>query len=148
GQATWNGPVTINGSGQFANRGPNGNGFNNFTIGGHITGGSATGSVTFRGSNSVPGFFRLTNTSDYLGGTYVWGTKVILAGGANTLPATTVVDLDTLGRSASTDAGVLDLNGNNQTLAGLTNHINATPARVVNRLASSTSTLTINSATN
>jgi autotransporter-associated beta strand protein len=148
GSGAWNGNINVVGNAQLANRSYNGSGTANFTVGGHITGGSAAGSVTFRGSNSVPGFFRLTNTSDYLGGTYVWGTKVILAGGADTLPGTTVVDLDTLGRAPSLDSGVLDLNGNAQTIAGLTNHINATPARVVNRLASSTSTLTINSATN
>jgi autotransporter-associated beta strand protein len=149
GAGTWTGQVTINGSGQFANRSFNGNGFQNFTIGGKITGGSSSGSVTFRGSNSTPGFFRLTGSgSDYLGGTYVWGTKVILAGGTNTLPATTVVDLDSLGRALSLDAGVLDLNGNNQTLAGLINHTSATPTRVVNRATGTTATLALNTTGN
>jgi autotransporter-associated beta strand protein len=146
GSGSWTGPITVVGGGQIANRSFNGSGTANFTIGGKISGGSSTGSVTFRGSNSSPGFFRLTGSgSDYLGGTYVWGTKVILAGGTNTLPPTTVVDLDTLSRAASLDSGVLDLNGNNQTLAGLTNHVASTPARVVNRAGGSTATLTINS---
>jgi autotransporter-associated beta strand protein len=145
GAGTWGGTITAAGDAQIANRSFNGDGNENLAISGRITGGSTSSTLTFRGSNSVPGFFRLTGAgSDYLGTTYVWGTKLILGGGDNTLPVTTVVDLDSLGRATNLDAGVLDLNGTNQTLAGLTNHAAATPARVVNRAAGTMRTLTIN----
>ena len=144
GAGTWNGGISTVGDAQIAVRSYNGDKLSNLTIGAAITGGSTTSTLTFRGSNSVPGFVRLGASSSYLGNTYVWGTKLILAGGDNTLPSTTVVDLDTLSRALSLDAGVLDLNGTNQTIAGLTNHAASTQARVVNRAAGTIRTLGIN----
>src|SRR5205807_6310177 len=58
------------------------------------------------------------------------------------------VDLDTNGLATSLDPGVLDLNGTNQTIAGLLNATRATMPRVMNSAAGSMSTFTINNSNN
>ena len=144
---TWNGPITLNGSAEIHNRAYNNpaSPTNVLVLAGNITGGSASSTLNFRSGNSNPGFFRLTGTGNsYLGNTAISGGKVILAGGDNTLPASTVVTLETYDFGGGVEAGVLDLNGTNQTLAGLTNVARTVLPRVKNDLSGATSTLTIN----
>ena len=147
GVATWSGNIVLSGSAEIHNRAYNDPlaPANEFVLAGNIGGGSIDGALNLRSGNSNPGFFRLTGAAnDYLGKTLVSGGKVILAGGDDTLPTTTVVELDTYGRDWSVEAGVLDLNGTDQTIAGLTNAARPTQPRVINRLAGTHSTLTIN----
>ncbi|MBC8107801.1 MAG: autotransporter-associated beta strand repeat-containing protein, partial [Anaerolineae bacterium] len=145
---TFGGDIAVIGNAKFANRSFN-NGNVIFTLGGKLRGGSPTSTLTFWGSNSNPGYFRLAGSgSDYTGTLSILSTKVILAGGDNTLSPATIVNLDTNGLSTSFDAGVLDLNGTNQTIAGLTNVTRATLPRIVNRANGSFKTLTINATNN
>ena len=146
---SWGGTIEISGSvAEIHNRAFNPATWTNvLTLSGKITGGSAGTLFRLRSGNSNPGFFLLSNPdNDYLGKTQIAGGKLLLGGGDDTLPVTTVVELDTFGRSTSTEAGILDLNGTNQTIAGLTNIAQPTPGRVVNRITGTTKTLTINTA--
>jgi autotransporter-associated beta strand protein len=144
---SWGGTIEISGSiVEIHNRAFNPATWTNvLTLAGKITGGSSGTTLRLRSGNSNPGFFLLTNPdNDYLGTTQIAGGKVLLGGGDDTLPVTTVVQLDTFGRPTSSEAGILDLNGTNQAIAGLTNIAQPTPGRIVNRASGTTKTLTIN----
>ncbi len=83
---------------------------NNFTLAG--SGKISSGATLTKGGSST---FTLSTTNDYSGGTTISGGTLRLSGGPNLLPtaAGTVTLADTAG-------AVLDLNGNNQAIAGLT----------------------------
>ena len=143
---TFGGQITVAGNARVHNRSFN-NGNALFNLTGKITGGGSGSTLQLWSSNSTPGHFRLFATgSDYVGTTTVLGGKVILAGGDNALSTNTVLNLDTSDRALSLDGGVLDLNGFNQQIAGLTNVSRSTVARVVNRGAGTMRTLTVSPA--
>jgi autotransporter-associated beta strand protein len=147
GPTAWNGDIVVSGDAEIHNRAYNNpaNPIGVWTLGGNISGGSPDTALNLRSGNSNPGFFRLTGANNtYLGRTLISGGKVILDGGDNTLPVTTTVVLDTYDRGMNVQAGVLDLNGTDQTIAGLTQVARATRPRVVNGQPATGSILTIN----
>ncbi len=124
-----------------------------------------TGDVAFRGGGSAAthnhNYILKGSASTYTGNTWLYtnsnqpasfdaGNVVLqLDGGA--LPSTTVLTMTQNNGTSSSNNSVLDLNGNNQTLAGLTTFTLGTGGRgwfVSNTHASVASTLTINNTSN
>ena len=134
---TFNGDITVVGnSAKIANRSFN-NGSINFTLGGRLRGGGADSELILWGSNSSPGFFRLTGSgSDYVGTMTILATKAALAGGTNThLAERDRQSRFTAACPSTLQAGFLDLNGTNQTIAGLSSVSRATMPQVINSVA-------------
>ena len=100
---------------------------------------SVTGAWTKQGS----GMLILGGTSTYSGATTLNNGTIQIT--ANSLPATTILNI---GQATSTNLGLFDLNGNNQTIAGLVSVAGNNISASKNTITSSTSaTLTINSST-
>jgi autotransporter-associated beta strand protein len=133
GDNTWEGNVTI---GSAATR--IGSLSGNLTVSGVIDSGAAVTGLTVRLTNSTTNL-TLTNANTYLGDTLLItaGGALILDGGDDRLPVATNLIL-----GASTVSGILDLNGRNQEVAGIS--VNSGTA---NEIRSATgATLTVNSA--
>jgi fibronectin-binding autotransporter adhesin len=132
GDNTWEGNVTI---GSAASR--IGSLSGNLTVSGVIDSGAAVTGLTVRLTNSTTNL-TLTNANTYLGDTLLItsGGALILDGGNDRLPVATNLIL-----GASTVSGILDLNGRNQEVAGISVNSGTT-----NEIRSATSaTLTVNS---
>jgi fibronectin-binding autotransporter adhesin len=105
-----------------------------------------TGPITGPGNLIVNGTGALQITSAFntyggaAGTTTVLNGALQLAGGADRLPTTTTLMVD----AGATTAGVIDLNGNNQTVAGLLKTGAGTGAGVGNSNATTSATLTVN----
>jgi autotransporter-associated beta strand protein len=98
----------------------------------------STGSWTKAGS----GRLTLGGASTYSGSTAIANGTLQLASGSNRLPVTTVVSL---GQAVSTNLGTLDLNGNNQQIAGLASVAGSNAGASTNTVTSvGAATLTIN----
>lgn len=96
------------------------------------------------GSWSKAGSGRLVlgGVSVYSGSTAITNGTLQLALGNDRLPASTVV---ALGQASGTNTGTLDLNGNNQQIAGLASITGSSPAATKNTVTSaSAATLTLN----
>jgi len=147
-------PITVNASStaqiQAPDNNPGAGNVSMLTLNGAIGG---NGNVSFRtlnnGSTSLNTVF-LGAASDYEGSTLlaagagVNSQIIVKLGIANALPTTTTATIDGGDGTGSTVAEI-NLNGNSQTLAGLTNTArNGRLQRVVNSNLSSASTLTIN----
>ena len=99
-----------------------------FILNGVISGtGSAqvVSSISTAFNKTGTGSLLLTGASTYSGATAITSGAIILSGGANRLPATTIVDL-----GKTTVGGQLILNGVSQTIAGLTTNGTATTNNV------------------
>ena len=145
---TWPGAITLESTSQitFFSTG------SAYTFSAPITG---TGDLQFRGGGAANNHFHtaiLAAANTYTGNTTAFGDAanitLQLAGGADRLPTTTTL---TLAGDVYNGAlrGWLDLNGNNQTLAGLTTSAGARGTgdnRVVNSATATNATLTINNA--
>ncbi len=100
--------------------------------------GSTTGDFVKQGGGTL----QLGGSSTYSGTTFINNGVVQLTTAPNRLPTGTVVNI---GQSASTNTGTLDLNGNNQTVAGLASTTGSGTFTTVNTVTSTnTATLTIN----
>lgn len=119
------------------------------TLGGAISG---DGDVVFNGIESTNDYSRinLNAASDYAGSTLITATSEIFnsniflaLGVENALPATTVVTLDGGDGTGGGRFCELNLNGNNQTLAGLTN-VTGRTLRTQRVTSVAAATLTIN----
>ncbi|MCL4204889.1 MAG: autotransporter-associated beta strand repeat-containing protein, partial [Pirellulaceae bacterium] len=153
GTPEWAGPITVKGSGltQF---------YHDLKITGDIMGGSGyTGTVLMRGSGMgtiagsihIPtGTLSKTDGSTFVigaaGKTYNWTNTQVSVGTLrlavpDLLPATTVVNIG----QGDGSSPVLDLNGNSQTIAGLTHTAGTGGTKSVTSTAAAT--LTVNNAT-
>jgi len=83
----------------------------------------------------------LANTNAYLGETQVIVGTLRLSGGDNRLPTNTLVRL---GNSSGLSWAQLDLNGCNQTVAGITNYAMSMPQRVTNLSSNQNASFTVN----
>lgn len=123
GPVTQAGPgFTIGGSGDYA-------------ITGAISSVPASNGITFTGTGTKT----LSGANTYTGVTNILSGTVKLAGGADRLPISTGVQL---GSPGGTPVGTLDLNGQSQTLAGLTTVNGDANNRVVSTAAGAVPTLT------
>jgi fibronectin-binding autotransporter adhesin len=86
------------------------------------------------------GTLTVSGTNTFTGGTFIKNGTLALAGGNDRLATTTMV---TLGDSVTNDSGVLRLDGNSQTVAGLQTTGAGANNRVVNGSATA-ATLTVN----
>ena len=115
-QLTFSGPITMTGSSLIRALGDNTT--MNFTNAIHGTGDLSF--AAFSGGGGTKDFIVLSGASDFTGGFALvnWNGAVqaTLSGGDNRLPTTALVTVHGGGGMA----GALDLNGNNQTIAGLT----------------------------
>ncbi|MFC5454926.1 beta strand repeat-containing protein [Prosthecobacter fluviatilis] len=101
----------------------------------------ALGSTLDGGLTKVgSGTLTLAGASTYTGGTFIKNGKLILSSGNDRLPTGTVV---TLGDGSTNDSGVLKLDSNSQTLAGLLTAGTGTGNSVINGNAIA-ATLTLN----
>ncbi len=101
-------------------------------------GGTADGGLTKIGTGALT----LSGASTYTGGTFIKNGMLILSAGNDRLPTGTVV---TLGDGSTNDSGVLKLDSNSQTLAGLLTAGAGTGNSVVNgNVTAATLTLSIN----
>ena len=117
---------------------------------------SGSGNLQFRAGGAAANHFHtvlLAGASTYAGNTTAFGdaanVTLQLSGGADRLPASTVLTLAGDYFSSTALRGWLDLNGNDQTLAGLTTANGARGTgdnRVLNGAAATNATLTINNA--
>lgn len=116
---------------------------------------SGTGNLTFlTGNNTLNGDNRvaLNAASDFTGNVTITTTGVattnnmtVLLGATNAIPMTSVVTIDGQNGNGSSYAD-LNLNGFNQTLAGLTNTVRTSRLQRVYNSSGSEATLTINNA--
>jgi fibronectin-binding autotransporter adhesin len=128
--------------------------FNEFVLNGAIDG---TGDVTFNSSLNYNGIQTVTlnAAAGYTGATRLDTSGgnasqiIVKLGVANALPTTTVVTIDGKAGEGSGRFAEINLNGFNQTLAGLTNVARTSRVqRIVNSDVSAAATLTINGSTN
>jgi autotransporter-associated beta strand protein len=114
----------------------------------------ATGNITYNGviadrptftgvlAKQGGGTLVLGGSSTYSGATLINNGTIQLTGGNNRLPTTTVLSL---GQSGTTNLGALDLNGNNQQIAGLASNAGSNLGVSKNTVTSAgAATLTIN----
>ena len=145
GQLTFTGPLTLLGSSKIY--GYASNSTLNFTnaIGG-------TGNLTFFGQGAAVGhrnFMVLSGSNNFVGDLYIdnyaTAAQVTLSGGDNRLPTTAVIHIGA-GAWNSGNSSALNLNGSNQTLAGLSDvGVSAlTGARTIVNTSSTTVILTLN----
>jgi autotransporter-associated beta strand protein len=158
GSNTLSGPVTISGGSQivaFQNTGASGT---LFTISGAITGNTLFNSLSFRGSAGAKGLVSSTITLGpgctvdnngaahwtFSGSGSSWTTTAILASGNIIVAADNALATNSvMGSGGSTTAtGALDLNGHNQTFAGLSSANRN--LKIGNGSTSSDSLLTLN----
>ena len=155
-QFTFSGPVTLLGNSQI--QGFAGNSTLNFT---HAIGG--TGNLTFYANGASPNhkdFMVLSGASTFSGDLYIESyaacSQVTLSGGENRLPTNTVVHIaagkwaqDASNPDLMTSSS-LDLNGCNQTLAGLSDSgvSSLLGARSVVNTSGTMATLTLNTSAN
>ena len=134
GTSEWNGNVTIGSPGPRL-----GVNAGEFTVSGVIDSAGQPYDITFRPNNSGSATLILSGANTYLGDTYLLtGPNVVrLAGGDNRLPTGTDLFFGLSGTS-----GNLDLNGQNQTVAGL-NTVSGTANGV---RSADPATLTVNNA--
>lgn len=133
--ATWNGGVFLNGT--FSRIGARAG--TQLTVSGVIANG--TGSTLFLTGESGTGVIILSAANTYTGPTNIV-RGVIKLGLDNSLPVTTVLDV----QAAGTDAATLDLNNFNQTLAGLKR--SAAASSTVKNSGPNLRTLTLDTSTN
>ncbi len=137
-----------------------------FLLGANPTGGNSTGTLSVKGSsvtviyNGVlqnlngstagdlvkqgAGTLELGGASTYTDNTFINNGAIELSTAANRLPTTTVVSL---GQASSANLGTLNLNGFNQTIAGLSSISGTNSGSSTNVVTSSTAaTLTLNTA--
>ena len=149
GQLTFNGAVTLLGSSKIYSYASNST--LNFTnaIGG-------TGNLTFFGQGGGIGhrnFLVISGANNFVGDLYIenfaTAAQVTLSGGNNRLPTTAVVHIGA-GAWNSGNSSTLDLNGNNQALAGLSDNGVSTlnGARTVVNTGSTAVILTLNTQNN
>lgn len=132
--ATLNGPVTINA---------------NPINGGHIFGPASSGSLNFNGPITIGGsatvlVVRGGRVQFAGGGSYPQmrlDAGTTLAGANNGLATNAVIDF--AANATATIAATLDLNGFNQTLAGIQNTLNPANAALITSFGITTSTLTL-----
>ena len=145
GQITFTGPMTLLGNSQICGQAAASSTVTfNTPIGG-------SGDLTFiamgdDGPDQVTFVLGAANT--YNGNTYLTNygaTAVVQLTNGGSLPATTTLFMSAGGMS-SADSSVFDLNGNNQTLAGLADFGTTAGARSVVNLSGTASTLTLNGA--
>jgi autotransporter-associated beta strand protein len=140
GISEWQGNVTIGSAGSRI--GINSTAASTFTLSGVIDSGTDSHGLLFRIQNNS-GTIILTNANTYLGDTRIVtnGGSVKLAGGSNRLPVTTYLSM-----GASNVSGILDLNGQNQEVAGI--NVGQTSGTYTNEVRSATiATFTVNSST-
>jgi autotransporter-associated beta strand protein len=113
------------------------------TTGGDGTNAAFSGVISGSGSlvKIGGGVQTLSGANTYSGTTTVHGGGTLKVGAINALPVGTVL---TLGEGVGNTLGTLDLNGFNQTIAGLTTAGTGTPQKVTNSALSGTATLTVN----
>ena len=149
------GPIAINSSTGLVSFDANGGAFN---ISGAVTGGNftvrglATGTIT--GSVSIPGTVNKADAGQWTigapGQTYSWSNLTVQAGAlfmgaANVLPAASVV---TMGQGADASAATLDLNGNNQTVAGVALAAGTSGAKLIGNSSATPATFMISNVNN
>jgi len=152
--------ITINGGRLGTNSGTNFTISSNRTI---LLGSAAGTSISTKGSDDIiydgslqdlngstqgilvkqgGGTLELGGVNTYSGQTSINNGTLQLDAGNNRLPTGTVVNI---GQSASVNLGILNLNGNNQTIAGLTSTVGSNATASKNTITSgSAATLTIN----
>ena len=142
---TFTGPINLSGGALIVSEG--GNSTLNFNNALHGTGG-----LTFAALSGAKNFMVLSAACDFSGNLAIvnWSgsPQVTLSGGDNRLPTTALVSVN----GSSGMPGALDLNGNNQTIAGLTDSIGFggvdAGARSVVNTSGTVVTLTLNTTTN
>lgn len=142
---TFTGPINLSGDVLIVSEG--GNSTLNFDDALHGTGG-----LTFAALSGAKNFMVLSAACDFSGNLAIvnWNgsPQVTLSGGDNRLPTTALVSVN----GSSGMPGALDLNGNNQTIAGLTDSIGfgglEAGARSVVNTSGTVVTLTLNTAAN
>jgi autotransporter-associated beta strand protein len=142
---TFTGPINLSGGALIVSEG--GNSTLNFNNALHGTGG-----LTFAALSGAKNFFVLSATCDFSGNLAIvnWNgsPQVTLSGGDDRLPTTALVSVN----GSSGMPGALDLNGNNQTIAGLTDSIGfgglEAGARSVVNTSGTVVTLTLNTTNN
>ena len=144
-QITFSGPVTLLGSTQI-------NAFAAYSALNFTNAIGGMGNLTFWGSGAGVGhkdFMVLSAANTFNGdlyiGNYAASAQVTLSGGDNRLPTTAVVHIGA-GQWNSGNSSALDLNGNNQTLAGLSDSgvSSLAGARSVSNTNATAVTLTLN----
>lgn len=143
--ASWGGDIKLNnGTGATARIGADGI----LTIGGSIM--DAAGKVgnldiqTATGTSKVV----LSGASTYTGTTNIVRGQLQLAGGDNRLPVGTILNVLSTNGTTASDTGTFDLNGVNQTLAGLTRTGTGGRAATVTNTSATSVTLTVNQSSN
>ncbi|MBU6326596.1 MAG: autotransporter-associated beta strand repeat-containing protein, partial [Verrucomicrobia bacterium] len=142
---TFTGPITLSGGALIVSEG--GNSTLNFTNSFHGTDG-----FTFAALSGGKNFMVLSGASDFSGDVLVvnWNgsPQITLSGGDNRLPTTAVVRVT----GSTGSPGALDLNGNNQTIAGLADSLgfggNDAGARSVVNTSGTAVTLTLSTPAN
>lgn len=142
---TFTGPINLSGGALIVSEG--GNSTMNFDDALHGTGG-----LTFAALSGAKNFMVLSAACDFSGNLAIvnWNgsPQVTLSGGDNRLPTTALVSVN----GSSGTPGALDLNGNNQTIAGLTDSIGFggldAGARSVVNTSGTVVTLTLNTTAN
>lgn len=137
GSNTWAGPVIIGASGARLGVTPS-NAM--LTVTGVISDGASTYNLAIRNADSG-GPTVLANTNAYKGETQVIVGILRLGGGDNRLPTNTVVRL---GNSSNVAYAQFDLDGCNQTVAGITQDGSTMTRRITNTSTSTVATLTVN----
>ncbi len=152
---TLSGPIEINSAAGLASFDANG-GF--LTISGSITGGdftvrgAAAGAIT--GGIDIPGTLSKAEAGQWtigaVGPVYSWSNLAVQAGtlrlgAGNMLPATSLV---TMGATSDVSAALLDLNGFDQTVAGVTSGAGSSGAKVIGNSAGAGATFTVSNSDN
>ena len=137
GSNTWAGPIIIGTTDARIGVTPS-NGM--LVVSGVISDGSNTYSLAVRNADNG-GPTVLTGTNAYKGETKLIVGTVRLAGGNDRLPTNTVVRL---GNGSNISTATLDLNGCNQTVAGITQDGTTMTRKIINSSTTLVSTLTVN----
>jgi autotransporter-associated beta strand protein len=110
-------------------------GGNVLTLGGAIVNGTTANSFIKAGTSRVV----LTGASTYTGSTTIQAGTIQINGADDRLPTGTTLTID----GGASAGGTFDLNGRNQTVAGLSGGSGTVKGVVTNTLAASTSTITV-----
>lgn len=137
GSNTWAGPVVIgNADTRIGVTAPTGV----LVVSGTIDDGPNTYPLIVRNANDG-GPVVISGTNTYGGETQIIVGLAKLSDGPNRLPTNTVVRL---GNVANQGYATLDLNGQNQTVAGITQEISTSARKITNGLSNQVATLTVN----